>query len=69
MAQFHGLPSASWALSDSIMLDFQASIEERAEKKADDILKMKPEYYLSEKQIDKLEYIEKQWIIRMNPTQ
>jgi trimethylamine--corrinoid protein Co-methyltransferase len=27
MAQFHGLPSASWALSDSIMLDSQASYE------------------------------------------
>jgi trimethylamine--corrinoid protein Co-methyltransferase len=27
MAQFHGLPSASWALSDSSMLDSQASAE------------------------------------------
>jgi trimethylamine--corrinoid protein Co-methyltransferase len=27
MAQFHGLPSASWALSDSAMLDSQASSE------------------------------------------
>jgi len=27
MAQFHGLPSASWALSDSVMLDSQASAE------------------------------------------
>ena len=27
MAQYHGLPSASWALSDSIMLDSQASCE------------------------------------------
>ncbi|MBK9391017.1 MAG: trimethylamine methyltransferase family protein, partial [Bacteroidetes bacterium] len=27
MAQFHGLPSASWALSDSSMLDSQASFE------------------------------------------
>jgi trimethylamine--corrinoid protein Co-methyltransferase len=27
MAQYHGLPSASWALSDSAMLDSQASIE------------------------------------------
>ncbi len=27
MAQFHGLPSASWALSDSVMLDSQASSE------------------------------------------
>lgn len=27
MAQFHNLPSASWALSDSIMLDSQASYE------------------------------------------
>ncbi len=27
MAQFHGLPSASWALSDSAMLDSQASVE------------------------------------------
>lgn len=27
MAQFHGLPSASWALSDSAMLDSQASAE------------------------------------------
>jgi len=27
MAQFHGLPSASWTLSDSIMLDSQASYE------------------------------------------
>ncbi len=27
MAQFHGLPSASWALSDSAMLDSQASWE------------------------------------------
>jgi trimethylamine:corrinoid methyltransferase-like protein len=27
MAQYHGLPSASWALSDSAMLDSQASAE------------------------------------------
>ena len=27
MAQYHGLPSASWALSDSVMLDSQASYE------------------------------------------
>lgn len=27
MAQYHGLPSASWALSDSVMLDSQASAE------------------------------------------
>jgi trimethylamine--corrinoid protein Co-methyltransferase len=27
MAQYHGLPSASWALSDSSMLDSQASYE------------------------------------------
>ena len=27
MAKFHGFPSASWALSDSVMLDSQASIE------------------------------------------
>lgn len=27
MAQFHGLPCASWALSDSVMLDAQASYE------------------------------------------
>jgi trimethylamine--corrinoid protein Co-methyltransferase len=27
MAQYHGLPSASWALSDSVMLDSQASCE------------------------------------------
>ncbi len=27
MAQFHGLPSASWALTDSSMLDSQASVE------------------------------------------
>jgi trimethylamine---corrinoid protein Co-methyltransferase len=27
MAQFHGLPSASWALSDAVMLDSQASAE------------------------------------------
>jgi len=27
MAQYHGFPSASWALSDSAMLDSQASIE------------------------------------------
>lgn len=46
-----------------------SSIEERAEEKVDDILKMKPEYYLSGKQIEKLEYIEKQWSRRMNPTQ
>jgi trimethylamine--corrinoid protein Co-methyltransferase len=27
MAQYHGLPSASWALSDAVMLDSQASTE------------------------------------------
>jgi trimethylamine--corrinoid protein Co-methyltransferase len=27
MAQYHSLPSASWALSDSVMLDSQASYE------------------------------------------
>ncbi|HUX96794.1 MAG TPA: trimethylamine methyltransferase family protein [Bacteroidales bacterium] len=44
------------------------SLEERAEKKVNEILGRKPEYYLSGRQMDKLELIEKQWNKRINGT-
>jgi trimethylamine--corrinoid protein Co-methyltransferase len=42
------------------------SIEERSEKYVDEILKKEPEYYLSGRQIEKLELIQNKWIKRLN---
>ena len=46
--------------------DGSFSIEEKAEKYVNEILKKTPEFYLAGSQIEKLESIRNKWIKRLN---